>query len=55
MILFNNTNPAQAGGKGASLARLAEFGFNPPASFVIPADAFTASLLAAGRARHVVA
>lgn len=41
MILFNNTNPAQAGGKGASLARLAEFGFNPPASFVIPADAFT--------------
>lgn len=40
MILFNNTNPAQAGGKGASLARLAEYGFNPPASFVIPADAF---------------
>lgn len=41
MILFNNTNPAQAGGKGASLARLAELGFNPPAWFVIPADAFT--------------
>ncbi|MBQ2263718.1 MAG: hypothetical protein II336_20440 [Loktanella sp.] len=41
MILFNNTDPAQAGGKGASLARLAKCGFNPPASFVIPADAFT--------------
>lgn len=40
MILFGNTNPAQAGGKGASLARLADAGFNPPASFVIPADAF---------------
>jgi len=40
MILFGNTNPALAGGKGASLARLAEVGFNPPASFVIPADAF---------------
>jgi pyruvate,water dikinase len=40
MILFNNTNPAQAGGKGASLAKLAEHGFNPPASFVIPTDAF---------------
>ena len=41
MILFDNTNPAQAGGKGASLARLAAHGFNPPAFFVIPADAFT--------------
>lgn len=41
MILFDDTNPAQAGGKGASLARLAEHGFNPPASFVIAADAFT--------------
>lgn len=41
MILFDNTNPGQAGGKGASLARLAEQGFNPPAFFVIPADAFT--------------
>lgn len=41
MILFNNTNPAKAGGKGASLARLAELGFNPPAFFVIPADGFT--------------
>ncbi|PJI93139.1 pyruvate,water dikinase [Yoonia maricola] len=40
MILFANTDPAQAGGKGASLARLAEHGFNPPASFVIPADTF---------------
>lgn len=41
MIWFDNTNPAQAGGKGASLARLAEQGFNPPASFVISADAFS--------------
>jgi pyruvate,water dikinase len=41
MILFNNTDPSEAGGKGAALARLAELGFNPPASFVIPADAFT--------------
>lgn len=40
MILFDNTDPAQAGGKGAALARLAENGFNPPAFFVIPADAF---------------
>ena len=40
MILFDNTNPSQAGGKGASLARLADHGFNPPASFVIPAGAF---------------
>ena len=40
MILFNNTDPTQAGGKGASLARLAELGFCPPASFVIAADAF---------------
>lgn len=41
MILFDNTDPAQAGGKGASLARLAAHGFNPPANFVISADAFT--------------
>lgn len=40
MILFHNTDPAQAGGKGASLARLAQLGFTPPPSFVIPADAF---------------
>jgi len=41
MILFGITDPAQVGGKGASLARLAQLGFNPPAFFVIPADAFT--------------
>ncbi len=41
MILFDNTDPAQVGGKGASLARLASLGFNPPAFFVIPAHAFT--------------
>ncbi len=40
MILFDNTDPEQAGGKGATLARLAEQGFHPPASFVISADAF---------------
>ncbi|SEW18603.1 pyruvate, water dikinase [Cognatiyoonia koreensis] len=40
MILIDNTNPSEAGGKGASLARLAKHGFNPPASFVISADAF---------------
>lgn len=41
MILFDNTDPMQAGGKGASLARLAACGFTPPASFVIVADAFS--------------
>ncbi len=41
MILFDNTIPAQAGGKGASLAQLGTRGFNPPAFFVIPADAFS--------------
>ncbi|WP_299965459.1 PEP/pyruvate-binding domain-containing protein [uncultured Roseobacter sp.] len=40
MIWVDNTDPAQAGGKGASLARLAEHGFNPPPSFVISAEAF---------------
>lgn len=40
MILFDNTDPAKAGGKGATLARLAQQGFNPPPSFVIRADAF---------------
>lgn len=40
MILFDNTDPAKAGGKGATLARLAQKGFNPPPSFVICADAF---------------
>lgn len=40
MILIDNTDPAQSGGKGASLARLAQEGFDSPASFVIPADAF---------------
>ncbi|WP_341368765.1 PEP/pyruvate-binding domain-containing protein [Yoonia sp. BS5-3] len=39
MILFDNTDPAKAGGKGASLAKLAAQGFNPPAFFVIKADA----------------
>lgn len=32
--------PSEVGGKAASLARLAEFGFNPPAFFVIRATAF---------------
>ena len=40
MILFDNSDTNQAGGKGATLARLAALGFNPPASFVIPASAF---------------
>lgn len=41
MILFDSTDPLLAGGKGASLARLTELGFNPPAFFVIPAHAFS--------------
>ncbi|MEM9796399.1 MAG: PEP/pyruvate-binding domain-containing protein [Pseudomonadota bacterium] len=42
MILHSKdaTDPAQAGGKGASLARLAAEGFTPPAFFVITPDAF---------------
>lgn len=32
--------PSEVGGKAVSLARLAEFGFNPPAFFVIRATAF---------------
>ncbi|MEP5758226.1 MAG: PEP/pyruvate-binding domain-containing protein [Litoreibacter sp.] len=40
MILFDSTDPVRVGGKGASLARLVASGFNPPAFFVIAADAF---------------
>ena len=40
---------AAAGGKGASLARMAELGLPVPPGFVVPADALAASLADSGR------